>query len=451
MSRHSFHRDFGGSDRAGGGNNRGHFGGTDFGTDFREFPRAAGEMAGHNNSGLPDFDLQHDRNRERRDNPGAGSEPGHERARQRDRERDGDRERDRESGKDKGLSKHQSSGSEHDWIDKFLKERNRDRLRSKFLELSDKAKERRLQREINESLADLWTALEHGLPLDFNSREHNKHNGKLSRNSHGMPNDSRGARPGSASRGGGGTYGGAPESGGGGNYGGSAGTSSTGYSGGDGSVAQPSKGGGEYSATSALGDTFGGVIDSIKAKASDVSSYLSGTIKDLLSVASKSVGQPMWVNSPVDVAGGVYGCAATISELLIQGGSIDRGEYNASVSGLESLLSTPAGQPTPEGTTYTPQLGKGWVRVDGPVPGAVVCGYREPRPAFNGGAHIGIVGSDGTTVFNNHSDSRVLAEDPISAFNSGEYPYDVAYYVPAESLKNSGEETQGVDETTELT
>lgn len=150
----------------------------------------------------------------------------------------------------------------------------------------------------------------------------------------------------------------------------------------------------------------------------------------------------MWVNSPVDVAGGVYGCAATISEVLIQAGSIDKDEYNASVSGLESLLSTPEGQPTPAGTTYTPQLGKGWVRVDGPVPGAVVCGYREPRPAFNGGAHIGIVGPDGTTVFNNHSDSRVLAEDPISAFNSSEYPYDVAYYVPAETLKKTEEPPQ---------
>jgi hypothetical protein len=56
------------------------------------------------------------------------------------------------------------------------------------------------------------------------------------------------------------------------------------------------------------------------------------------------------------------------------------------------------------------------------------------------------VGPDGTTVFNNHSDSRVLAEDPISAFNSGEYPHDVAYYVPAETLKEASGETKELED-----
>lgn len=460
MSRHSFHRDFGSSDRTGGGNNRGHFGGTDFGTDFREFPRIAGKMAGHDNSGLPNFDLQHDRDRDRRGNTGPGSE--HERLRDRERKQDGEQKHDSEPGKDKNLSKHQSAGDEHNWIDKFLKERNRDRFRSKFLELSEKAKERRLQREINESLADLWTALERGLPHDFNSREHSKPADRSHRNLHsskGGDSTEAGPRTLPANSGAGGEYGGssdyggADDYGGGGDYSGAPSGSSPGYSSADGRAAQPSGGGGEPRGISSVGDVFGGVVDGIKAKASDVVSYLSGSVKDLLNTAARSVGQPMWVNSPVDVAGGVYGCAASISEVLIQAGVIEKGEYNASVSGLESLLSTPEGQPTPDGTTYTRQLGKGWVRVDGPVPGAVVCGYRESRPAFNGGAHIGIVGPDGTTVFNNHSDSRVLAEDPISAFNSGEYPHDVAYYVPAESLKNPSTPSSKVDddEASELT
>jgi hypothetical protein len=445
MSIHSFRRGLGASDRTGGGSTRGHFGGTNFDTDFREFPRAAGRMAGHNNSGLPDFHLQHDRDRERRDNSGAASE--HERVRDSERER----KQDSESGKDRSLSKHQSTGDEHNWIDKFLKERNRDRLRSKFLELSDKAKERRLQREINESLADLWTALERGLPLDFNSREHNRHGGKSQKGSHlsiGEDYAAPRARESMPNQGGGSEYGGSPSYGGAGDlgvagdYNGAPSRSSPGYSSADGGGAQPGSDWSESSGVSSVGDAFGGVVDGIKAKASDVISSLSGSVRDLLSVAARSVGQPMWVNSPVDVAGGVYGCAATISEVLIQAGVIEKGEYNASVSGLESLLSTPEGQPTPAGTTYTPQVGKGWVRVDGPVPGAVVCGYREPRPAFNGGAHIGIVGPDGTTVFNNHSDSRVLAEDPISAFNSGEYQHDVAYYVPAESLKKQSTSSQ---------
>ena len=77
---------------------------------------------------------------------------------------------------------------------------------------------------------------------------------------------------------------------------------------------------------------------------------------------------------------------------------------------------------------------KGWVRVDGPMPGAVVCGYRSERPGGGGGAHIGIVGSDGQTIYNNHSDTGQWTADPLSFFSYEEYPEDVAYYVPADAI-----------------
>lgn len=181
---------------------------------------------------------------------------------------------------------------------------------------------------------------------------------------------------------------------------------------------------------------IGGVVDFVQRKAEDVVDFVSGALQNTADTAKNLLGKALWVNSPVDVRNGVWGCAASVSEALIAAGDITRDEYNGSVHGVEQLLSTPKGQSTPDGTTYSPQIGKGWVRVDGPVPGAVVCGYRNGRPGYGDGAHIGIVGPSGQTIFNNHSDTGLWSEDPLSAFDSTQYG-EVAYYVPPDSLKSN--------------
>lgn len=137
------------------------------------------------------------------------------------------------------------------------------------------------------------------------------------------------------------------------------------------------------------------------------------------SVAEQHVGEQMWANCPdLDaIQYGYLGCAASVSQSLIYAGVMDQSEYNMAVFGVETLLQE-----------------KGWVRVDGPMPGAVVCGYRSERPGGGGGAHIGIVGSDGQTIYNNHSDTGQWTADSLSFFSYDEYPADVAYYMPADAL-----------------
>lgn len=153
----------------------------------------------------------------------------------------------------------------------------------------------------------------------------------------------------------------------------------------------------------------------------------SGEAAKVAESAVDATGRRMWEGAPdLDaIQYGVLGCAASVSQALIDAGVFEQWEYNMSVYGVEKILTTPVGEM--ESNMWGE--GKGWVRVDGPVPGAVVCGYRTERPGGGGGAHIGIVGPDGQTIYNNHSDTGLWTADPLSSFSSSEYPYEVAYYV----------------------
>lgn len=145
----------------------------------------------------------------------------------------------------------------------------------------------------------------------------------------------------------------------------------------------------------------------------------SNEAQRVAATAEQHVGEKMWADCPdlEAIQYGYLGCAASVSQALIDAGVMDPSDYNMSVFGVETFLQD-----------------KGWVRVDGPMPGAVVCGYRSERPGVGGGAHIGIVGSDGETIYNNHSDTGQWTADPLSSFSYDEYPEDVAYYVPAGAL-----------------
>lgn len=145
----------------------------------------------------------------------------------------------------------------------------------------------------------------------------------------------------------------------------------------------------------------------------------SSELERVATTAEQHVGEQLWANCPdLDaIQYGYLGCAASVSQALIDAGVMDSSEYNMAVFGVETLLQD-----------------KNWVRVDGPMPGAVVCGYRSERPGGGGGAHIGIVGANGQTIYNNHSDTGQWTADPLSSFSYEEYPEDVAYYVPADAI-----------------
>jgi hypothetical protein len=127
----------------------------------------------------------------------------------------------------------------------------------------------------------------------------------------------------------------------------------------------------------------------------------------IIAAARQDVGRPMWQKY---LNGGRLGCAASVSAVLN-----DAGFSYASAVGVSDLQDQ--------------LVAHGWTVSTEARPGDVVCGYRRAKGSGPGGfAHTGIVDNNGT--WDNHSHSKVWSHDPLSAWNTREYPAGVVFLRP---------------------